>query len=170
VALTPRVLVLMLLLLLAVSPCLVSARRGSSPDSDAPRQPQPGPIPTPTPDGFKVHIDGAWVGVAVSSSASFRLSVWYEGNEVAAQTSPMLQKQPTLPSFVPVSNGSVHGLRTSFGTLQLDVDTGSWELLDARSKRITGSRHAGQANANNSYVLMELTAEPQEQFYGSGAS
>jgi alpha-glucosidase len=118
-------------------------------------------------DGFALTIGNTHAEMRVASPHSFRLR-FFSGDDNVAKPTIFLSgaKQPPT-SFTITHEGSVVGLKTSFGELRIDADKKTWSLLDG-----SGAVLADWAPIGGGTPFLISTgpsaATPKPLFYGSG--
>eukprot|EP00301_Raphidiophrys_heterophryoidea_P017928 c2926_g1_i1.p1 GENE.c2926_g1_i1~~c2926_g1_i1.p1 ORF type:complete len:895 (-),score=214.58 c2926_g1_i1:66-2720(-) len=91
-------------------------------------------------DGIVVKVgNDTIVELAVASLTTFRLGVSYTTSPPYVVDNPMLIPQTSKASFVVFQNGTVAGIRTSFGSISIDAASGAFVFTDENNVTLTSS-------------------------------
>lgn len=93
---------------------------------------------TLSPHGVIVNVaaDKSIVELAVEGLTSFRVSVSYNGSPTMIDSN-MIDQHIDYAKFTISNSSSIVGLKTSFGEIQLNSDTGAFSMLDSKGNKIT---------------------------------
>lgn len=124
-----------------------------------------------SPHGVIVNVvaDNSKVELAVGGLTSFRISIAYDGSPKAIN-SPMIDKVTEYPEFSVIHDGTIYGIKTSFGELRLDSETGGFLMVDDKGENLTVTKKLSQKVANGTEIELSLGRSKNALFYGSGAS
>ena len=90
-------------------------------------------------DGVVLNVQNTHtVELAVDGTSAFRVSVSYDGSIQAGKIDTiMVAEQKETASYQKVTDGDFVGIKTSFGTIQLNPKTNAFQMLDSTGKTIS---------------------------------
>ena len=102
-------------------------------------------------DGIVINVqNNHTVELAVEGNSAFRVSISYDGSTQAGKIQTvMVAEQTTNAPFSKVSNGGFTGIKTSFGTIQIDPTTDQFQMLDSTGKKITWTNRLSDFTPNS---------------------
>ncbi len=127
----------------------------------------------PLKDGVALSVGGSQVELRAATPHAFRLHVSY-GAEQSPTKSIFLSAEAQAPvAFSPLQTGSVVGIKTDAGELQVDTSSRQWRLCDSAGGKITDWAPlpaAANPPSPSSSLNMEVgpSTKSQNLFYGSG--
>jgi len=107
---------------------------------------------------INVSADNSIVELAVEGLTSFRVSVSYMGVPIANE-SPMIDNQNKYAAFTVTHNGSMVGIKTSFGEIRLDSQTGAFSMVNAKGGNISSTHKLSE---KVSTVSLPRDGKPQD--------
>jgi alpha-glucosidase len=133
--------------------------------------------PGPKPEGISFWVGNASVTLEVASPHAFRLHIAYaapanprfSGPDASIYLAPATPGP--LPAVTNISDVSTMGIKTSFGSLQVDPRTAKWRLLEANGRVLANwapLRAPEERERSGPEVNCAIGCGPPGLFYGSG--
>jgi alpha-glucosidase len=115
-------------------------------------------------DGVAFSLGGNEVELRVASAHAFRLHVFATGQPAGARSIFLSDAVPSTPPFTVTHEGSIIGIKTGFGELQVDADKQEWSLRDSQGTTLSewASCDPSHFGAGGS------PGKPPPLYYGSG--
>jgi alpha-glucosidase len=98
--------------------------------------------PTPTAHGISVDVQGTTIELAVQSPWSFRVSLAPQVTD-----SPFLDPNPSYPTFTSFTNGSMVGIKSSMGSIQIDPSSSAFLMTSSSGQVVLSSSSLFQSSA-----------------------